>query len=423
MAFKPLIYNANNQVVTIGPFCNSTDGVTRLTSLTITNNDVKLIKNNATAANNKSAGNGTHIVNGEYYITLNAADTDAYGRLRVDCAMNGSVAVWEDFIVMSPSAFNALAGANNFQADALTVASNAVTAAAFNQAAADKIWATAARTLTAGSNIFSANIIDAASFNQAAADKVWSTATRTLTDSTNIFSANAITAASFNQGAADKVWATAARTLTGATNITTNNNKIVLHTDDKVLLAGTTHTLAVVPTVTTLTGHTPQTADHAAAIADIPTVAEFEARTIASADYTVVSDLGTVQTADHAAAIADLPTNAETAAMFTEIKGATWASGTDTLEAIRDRGDAAWVTATGFSTHSAGDVWGATNATLSLTYAVITSRLYRFLLNKMNITDATGSVALRNEADDGNLATQTITDDDTTTTRTALSWV
>lgn len=30
---------------------------------------------------------------------------------------------------------------------------------------------------------------------------------------------------------------------------------------------------------------------------------------------------------------------------------------TDSLEALRDRGDAAWITATGFSTHSAADVW------------------------------------------------------------------
>lgn len=30
---------------------------------------------------------------------------------------------------------------------------------------------------------------------------------------------------------------------------------------------------------------------------------------------------------------------------------------TDALEALRDRGDAAWLTATGFSTHSASDVW------------------------------------------------------------------
>ena len=80
---------------------------------------------------------------------------------------------------------------------------------------------------------------------------------------------------------------------------------------------------------------------------DGPTNAEMELRTILAADYTVVSDLGTVQTADHTTAIADIPTNAELASAFTEIKGATWASGTDTLEAIRDRGDAAWTTGAG----------------------------------------------------------------------------
>lgn len=46
----------------------------------------------------------------------------------------------------------------------------------------------------------------------------------------------------------------------------------------------------------------------------------------------------------------DAPTKTEMDAAFTEIKGATWASGTDSLEAIRDRGDAAWATATGFTT-------------------------------------------------------------------------
>jgi hypothetical protein len=45
----------------------------------------------------------------------------------------------------------------------------------------------------------------------------------------------------------------------------------------------------------------------------------------------------------------EVPTLAEMDAAFTEIKGPTFTS-TDTLEAIRDRGDAAWTTATGFST-------------------------------------------------------------------------
>jgi hypothetical protein len=41
---------------------------------------------------------------------------------------------------------------------------------------------------------------------------------------------------------------------------------------------------------------------------------------------------------------------------LTDIKGATFSGATDSLEAIRDRGDAAWVTATGFSTLTAADV-------------------------------------------------------------------
>lgn len=64
-----------------------------------------------------------------------------------------------------------------------------------------------------------------------------------------------------------------------------------------VTLAAVTHTGAVIPTVTTLTGHTAQTGDSfarlgapagvsiSADIADVPTVAEFNARTLLAADY------------------------------------------------------------------------------------------------------------------------------------------
>lgn len=44
---------------------------------------------------------------------------------------------------------------------------------------------------------------------------------------------------------------------------------------------------------------------------------------------------------------------------------ATYDRSTDSLQALRDRGDAAWVTATGFSTHSAADVWAAGTRTLT----------------------------------------------------------
>lgn len=43
----------------------------------------------------------------------------------------------------------------------------------------------------------------------------------------------------------------------------------------------------------------------------------------------------------------------------------TFDQASDSLEALRDRGDAAWITATGFSTHSAADVWSVATRTLT----------------------------------------------------------
>lgn len=60
--------------------------------------------------------------------------------------------------------------------------------------------------------------------------------------------------------------------------------------------------------------------------------------------------------------LTNAPSGMALEATLTAIKGATWSASTDTLEAIRDRGDAAWITATGFSTHSAADVKTAIEA-------------------------------------------------------------
>ncbi len=50
-------------------------------------------------------------------------------------------------------------------------------------------------------------------------------------------------------------------------------------------LSGAIVNVDLVDTLTTYTGNTPQTADHTAGIADIPTVAEFNARTLVAANY------------------------------------------------------------------------------------------------------------------------------------------
>jgi len=66
---------------------------------------------------------------------------------------------------------------------------------------------------------------------------------------------------------------------------------------------------------------------------------------------------------DTALADYDGPTKTEMDTAFTEIKGATWDT-TDTLEAIRDRGDSAWVTATDvdLNTDQSGVTIGTVNA-------------------------------------------------------------
>ena len=88
--------------------------------------------------------------------------------------------------------------------------------------------------------------------------------------------------------------------LSAATIDTQTVNAVLAHfsiENRKVILKAATHTGATVPTVTTLTGHTAQTgdsftrlgapagADVSTDIADIPTVSEFNARTLLAADY------------------------------------------------------------------------------------------------------------------------------------------
>lgn len=149
---------------------------------------------------------------------------------------------------------------------------------------------------------------------------------------------------------------------------------------------------------------------------DIPTTAEFEARTIVAANYATAANLATVAgylDTEIAAILEDTGTtipaqisalnNLSAAQVNTEVDtaladanldhlvkiavdtdfattvhlnsvighlvdngtSATFDRTTDSQEAIRDRGDSAWATATGFSTHSASDVWAVGTRTLT----------------------------------------------------------
>src|SRR3990170_2840591 len=121
-------------------------------------------------------------------------------------------------------------------------------------------------------------------------------------------------------------------------------------TSGAVVLSGETHTNAVIPTVSTLTGHTAQTGDAYAVVTDvIYGLAALE---------TLVDELEGRLSATRAGYLDNLSGGAVALeGTLTSMKGATFDTLTDSLEALRDRGDSAWITATGFSTHSAADTW------------------------------------------------------------------
>ena len=126
-----------------------------------------------------------------------------------------------------------------------------------------------------------------------------------------------------------------------------------------IVLSGVTHTGAVIPTVTTLTGHTPQTGDsypivssvtHGNAAIKAETAAVLADTNELQTDWANGGRLDVILDARASQTTADAileDTGTTLPATLTLMSGATFNTATDSLEAIRNRGDAAWVTGGG----------------------------------------------------------------------------
>lgn len=97
----------------IGPFLDSTDGVTAETALTLTQPDVRLKKNGAAWGQKAAAQTLTHEENGNYEVTLDATDTDTLGLLRLHVAESGALPVWDDFLVLPANVYDSLVAASS----------------------------------------------------------------------------------------------------------------------------------------------------------------------------------------------------------------------------------------------------------------------------------------------------------------------
>lgn len=86
--------------VAIGPFLDSTDGITAETGLTLSQADIRLKKNNGAWAQVSDATAATHEENGWYEKELDATDTNTLGILIIAVHESGALPVWHTFHVV-----------------------------------------------------------------------------------------------------------------------------------------------------------------------------------------------------------------------------------------------------------------------------------------------------------------------------------
>ena len=137
----------------IGPCLSSTDGVTPLDALSITQPDIRLKKTSGAWAQKNAAQTLSHEESGYYEVTLDTTDTGTHGMMRLGLNKPGMVPIFEDFMIIAQAAWDAKYGAGTIDVNVTAMAANVITAAAtaadFGTEIGTAVWATAARTLTA----------------------------------------------------------------------------------------------------------------------------------------------------------------------------------------------------------------------------------------------------------------------------------
>lgn len=133
--------------VKIGPFVDSTDGVTAETALTVSGTDVRLSKNGGNFAARNDTSNCPHDEIGYYDCSLNGTDTNTIGRLLLAVNESGAAPVWHEFMVVHSDAYGLMMSGTdiaNFSNLDTTVSSRASSSEINNVVSSgDANWATA----------------------------------------------------------------------------------------------------------------------------------------------------------------------------------------------------------------------------------------------------------------------------------------
>lgn len=94
--------------IPLGPFVDSTDGVTAETALTIAQADVRVKKGGGAWAQKNDATSATHEENGWYEVALNSTDTNTLGPLMVAVSEAGALPVFRELMVVPANVYDSL---------------------------------------------------------------------------------------------------------------------------------------------------------------------------------------------------------------------------------------------------------------------------------------------------------------------------
>lgn len=103
-----LLKQSTAVTIKLGPYLDSTDGVTAKTALTIAQANVILFKAFGAGAQKNDATSATHDTGGWYGVPLNATDTGTLGPLQIHTNISSALPVWDQYTVVTANIFNAL---------------------------------------------------------------------------------------------------------------------------------------------------------------------------------------------------------------------------------------------------------------------------------------------------------------------------
>jgi cytochrome c556 len=303
----------------VGPFLDSTDGVTAESALTITQADVRLSKNGAAFAQKTEVTSLTHDENGYYTCLIDATDTGTLGRLVLAVSESGALPVWHEFLVVPANVWDSLVGnTDKLQADIVQAGGSTVAAGAIPNAAA----AANGGLPTVDANNYVAGI----------------PGTKNTFDDLNDLSAAQVNAE------VDSALDTAVPGVPTADSI----NERVKAIDDLTQAAGGGDLAAILADVAGINGDAMRGTD-SAALASVATEARLAELDAGNLPTDVAAVLAQANKIDDAATT--VPASATTGSLLDRLANKdgskTYSQASDALEALRDRGDAAWVTGGG----------------------------------------------------------------------------